>query len=198
MVQDPQRLAIAFHLAHVLGELVEVQLDAAEQEQLGAQALERVAIAGLHPVIVGLVVGDGQEIVAARLVLGHQRGRRADAVREGRVRVQVAAQQRHQPRSARAWAAIWSSRATQSLGVWRAWSTSSRRQAKREGRPMICGWKVKLVTPPTSVMPSSSVSQPCSTGPGAWIARWPVKRKYGASSSTHETGISNSRRPAAA
>src|SRR3989441_5898671 len=42
---------------------------------------------------------------------------------------------------------------------------------------MICGWKVKLVTPPTSVMPSSSVSQPCSTGPGGCMARWPVNMR---------------------
>ena len=60
---------------------------------------------------------------------------------------------------------------------------------------MICGWNVKVVTPPTSVIPSSSVSQACSTGPGGWIARCPVKRKNGASSRTQATGISTSRRP---
>jgi hypothetical protein len=46
-----------------------------------------------------------------------------------------------------------------------------------------------------AVMPSNSVSHPCKTGPGGCIARWPVNRKYGASSSTHETGISTSARP---
>src|SRR5262245_19571837 len=78
--------------------------------------------------------------------------------------------------------AISPSVAIQIRGVWRTWSMSSRRHASRDGRPMICGWNVKLVTPCTSVMPSNSVSQPWSTGPGGWIDRWPVNMKYGASS----------------
>ena len=63
---------------------------------------------------------------------------------------------------------------------------------------MIWGWKVKLVTPRASVIPSNSVSQPWSTGPGGWIDRCPVNMKKGASSSTHETGISTRARPPAA
>src|SRR5262249_8355143 len=88
--------------------------------------------------------------------------------------------------------------ATHTRGVWRTWSISSARQASRDGRPMICGWNVKLVRPWAAVMPSNSVSQLCSTGPGGCIARWPVNRKNGASSSTHDTGISTRARPASA
>src|SRR2546422_4841758 len=99
------------------------------------------------------------------------------------------------PTALRQWALISASEATQTRGVWRTWSISSRRQASRDGRPMSWGWKVKFVTPCPVVIPSNSVSHPWSTGPGACMLRWPEKRKNGASSRTQDTGISTRDRP---
>src|SRR6266850_42549 len=96
MVQDVERLAIADDLADVLIEPGPVQLDAVEQDQLRRRDLGELApVALVDP---ALVVGDSEEIVAELLVRGDELCRLLDAVREGGVGVQVAAEPGHQVR----------------------------------------------------------------------------------------------------
>jgi hypothetical protein len=60
------------------------------------QLRQRPRVARLDQVFVAEVIGDGEEVVATPLVFLDERGRRPNPVGERRVRVQIAAQQRHQ------------------------------------------------------------------------------------------------------
>src|SRR5882724_4371013 len=92
MVQDVERLALADDLADVLIEPRPVELDAVKQEELRREPGECLPVALVDPV---LVIRDGEEIVAERLVFGDELGGLPDAVGEGRVGVKVTAEPGH-------------------------------------------------------------------------------------------------------
>ncbi len=101
VIQDVERLAIAGHLAHVLAEGPVVDLDPGQHEH------PVVAGGDLEPVVLVdavVVIGDGEEVVAELAVARDHLVDRTAAVRERRVGMEVALQQRHEataPRSAR-------------------------------------------------------------------------------------------------
>src|SRR2546422_3064574 len=94
VVQDVERLRVAVHAPDVLVEAPVAELDAAEDQQAAVERGDRLLVLGVHEVVVVEVVGDGEEVVAALLVLRHEARRCADAVGERRVRVQVAFEER--------------------------------------------------------------------------------------------------------
>ena len=96
MVQDPERLVIAVDAPDVLSEARVAELAPAEEEQARRESLQRPRVVRLHQVVVVLVIRDGEKIVPARLVVLHERLRRAHAVRERGVGVEVASEKRHQ------------------------------------------------------------------------------------------------------
>ena len=92
MIQDVERLAIAGHLPHVLAERPVVDLDAGQHEHRSSPARD------LEPVVVVdavVVIGDGEEVVAELAVARDHLVDRTAAVRERRVGVEVALQERH-------------------------------------------------------------------------------------------------------
>jgi TetR/AcrR family fatty acid metabolism transcriptional regulator len=95
MIQDVEDLALPHHSSHVLRERRVVELEPLEDEQPTVELGDGAAIFLPEEILVVLVIGDGQEVVASRLVLGQERAGVADSVGERRVGMQVAAQNGH-------------------------------------------------------------------------------------------------------